>query len=276
MINECGHKMCENCMNTIFTRPTAPCPECGQPLKKSDYRERQFDDMYIERDVNIRKEIMRDFNKREEDFDTLEEYNDYLENVEEMIHKRVNNINILEISSEIEKYKKDNRDQIYRNRRKQEQEIRDTQDKFDRDITDAEIRRDERRLEMIREKQRAKEENERKLDELISGKKLSPQQEEEPVNRPKENEPISFAKKEEISYKLTLNKHLKEEPYVYTPMRLHLNGPTPPPIEIIDTLGYNLYFCNSIEGNRLAGGFSVNVACQRVLQEAFTDLYYNM
>ena len=63
---------------------------------------------------------------------------------------------------------------------------------------------------------------------------------------------------------------------MYQPIRLHLNGPTPPPIEIIETLGYNLYFCSSIDENRLAGGFSVNVACQRVLQEAFTDLYYNM
>ena len=63
---------------------------------------------------------------------------------------------------------------------------------------------------------------------------------------------------------------------MYTPLRLNLNGPTPPSIEIIETLGYNLYFCNTIEESRLAGGFSVNVACQRVLQEAFTDLYFNM
>ena len=104
MINECGHKMCENCMNTIFTRPTAPCPECGQALKKSDYRERQFDDIYIERDVNIRKEILKDFNKREEDFDQLEEYNDYLERVEELIFKRVNNINTTETIGEIERF----------------------------------------------------------------------------------------------------------------------------------------------------------------------------
>ena len=67
------------------------------------------------------------------------------------------------------RYRKDNRDLIYRNRRKQEQENRDTQEKFDREISDAEIRRDERRLAQIREKQKIKEDKERRLDELISG-----------------------------------------------------------------------------------------------------------
>ena len=79
------------------------CPECGQALKKSDYRERQFDDIYIERDVNIRKEILKDFNKREEDFEQLQDYNDYLERVEELIFKRVNNINSSETMGEIER-----------------------------------------------------------------------------------------------------------------------------------------------------------------------------
>ena len=67
------------------------------------------------------------------------------------------------------RYRKDNRDLIYRNRRKQEQENRDTQERFDREISDAEIRRDERRLAQIREKQKIKEDKERRLDELISG-----------------------------------------------------------------------------------------------------------
>lgn len=58
---------------------------------------------------------------------------------------------------------------IYRNRRKYEQEVREIQDRFDKDISEAEIKRDERRLESIREKQRAREDKERKLDELITG-----------------------------------------------------------------------------------------------------------
>ena len=58
---------------------------------------------------------------------------------------------------------------IYRNRRKYEQEVREIQERFDKDISEAEIKRDERRLESIREKQRVREDKERKLDELISG-----------------------------------------------------------------------------------------------------------
>ena len=103
------------------------------------------------------------------------------------------------------------------------------------------------------------------------GKKPSPEQGETTYT-----EPVTLEKQEEISYSLSVNKQQLEEPYIYTPLRLSLNGPTLPPIEIIETLGYNLYFCSSIEESRLAGGFSVNIACQRVLQEAFTDLYFNM
>ena len=47
--------------------------------------------------------------------------------------------------------------------------MREVQDRFDKDISEAEIKRDERRLETIREKQRVREDKERKLDELISG-----------------------------------------------------------------------------------------------------------
>ena len=75
----------------------------------------------------------------------------------------------ISITIRVVRYKKENRDLIYKNRRIQEKEVRDTQEKFDREITDAEIRRDERRLQQIKDKQRAKEDNERKLDELISG-----------------------------------------------------------------------------------------------------------
>ena len=107
-------------------------------------------------------------------------------------------------------------------------------------------------------------------DSNLTGKKSSPVHDEVETE-----EPVPAPTNEKKPVQLTLNKQQREEPYVYTPLRISLNGPTPPPVEIIKSLGYNLYFC-SIDSDRLAGGFSVNVACQRVLQEAYTDLYYKL
>ena len=88
------------CVDAIFTRPSAACPQCGVPLRRSQFRVQQFEDDYVEKDVNIRKKVLKEYvlnslhhyqlkslfyysyNKREEDFNTLEEYNDYLEEVE--------------------------------------------------------------------------------------------------------------------------------------------------------------------------------------------------
>ncbi len=54
----------------------------------------------------------RDFNKKEEDFGTLREYNDYLEMVEDIIFNLSNNVDVEETNSRIAKYKEKNREQI--------------------------------------------------------------------------------------------------------------------------------------------------------------------
>jgi len=111
---ECYHKMlvpcqasesgqadgrCETCIDRIFTLGPAPCPQCGRMLRKAKFRKQTFEDTLVEREVDVRRRItklyfpfliyLKDhtydrFNKRREDFRTLREYNDYLEDVEEI------------------------------------------------------------------------------------------------------------------------------------------------------------------------------------------------
>lgn len=90
-------------MNVVFARPTAPCPECGIVLRKNQFWLQQFEDCGVEREVDIRKKILKEwvfflptqqshdlsrnfffssYNKTRDDFVTLLEYNDYLEEVE--------------------------------------------------------------------------------------------------------------------------------------------------------------------------------------------------
>ena len=75
-----------------------------------------FEDANVDKEVDIRRRILKDFNKQEEDFDDLRGYNDYLEMVEDIIFNLTNNIDILDTNKKIAKYKEDNKDSIVKNR----------------------------------------------------------------------------------------------------------------------------------------------------------------
>ncbi|KAH0517128.1 CDK-activating kinase assembly factor MAT1 [Microtus ochrogaster] len=84
MVNVCGHTLCESCVDLLFVRGAGNCPECGTPLRKSNFRVQLFEDPTVDKEVEIRKKVLKIYNKREEDFPSLREYNDFLEEVEEI------------------------------------------------------------------------------------------------------------------------------------------------------------------------------------------------
>lgn len=61
-----------------------PCPICETPVKKVTLSTRTLDDVQCEKDTSWRRRVMKVFNKIEKDFATLREYNDYLEEVEDI------------------------------------------------------------------------------------------------------------------------------------------------------------------------------------------------
>ncbi|KAL9600346.1 MAG: hypothetical protein Q9179_003234 [Wetmoreana sp. 5 TL-2023] len=81
---ECYHKMCESCVDRIFSSGPAPCPVagCARTLRKQRFRKQTFEDLKIEREVDVRRRVAAVFNKAEEDFETLRAYNNYLEEME--------------------------------------------------------------------------------------------------------------------------------------------------------------------------------------------------
>ena len=99
-----------------FVSGSGACPECQVPLRRTNFRLQLFEDSLVDKEVDIRRRILRDFNKKEEDFDTLGEYNDYLEMVEDVIFNLSNNLDILETNKRIAEYKEKNKDFIARNR----------------------------------------------------------------------------------------------------------------------------------------------------------------
>lgn len=58
---ECYHKMCESCVDRIFSQGPAPCPVagCARTLRKHRFRKQTFDDINIEREVDIRAKVAK-------------------------------------------------------------------------------------------------------------------------------------------------------------------------------------------------------------------------
>ncbi|KAI4198590.1 MAG: hypothetical protein LQ350_005181 [Teloschistes chrysophthalmus] len=81
---ECYHKMCDSCVDRIFSTGPAPCPiaGCTRTLRKQRFRTQTFEDLKIEREVDVRRKVAQVFNKEEGDFETLRAYNNYLEEME--------------------------------------------------------------------------------------------------------------------------------------------------------------------------------------------------
>ncbi|PSS15247.1 hypothetical protein M430DRAFT_29235 [Amorphotheca resinae ATCC 22711] len=84
---ECYHKMCSTCVDRIFTSGPASCPvpRCGKTLRKRGFHKAFFADLKIEREVDVRKRVGAVFNRRQDEFETLLDWNNYLEEVEGLV-----------------------------------------------------------------------------------------------------------------------------------------------------------------------------------------------
>lgn len=61
MINECGHPLCQNCVDNIFARNANKCPYegCERVLKKNNFWEQVFDDPEIEKENFVRRRVLK-------------------------------------------------------------------------------------------------------------------------------------------------------------------------------------------------------------------------
>ena len=99
----------------IFYLGSGSCPECEAPLRRVNFKLQLFEDASIDKEVTIRRQVLRDFCQTQDDFETLREWNDYLEQVEDIIFNLVNNIDKEETERTIAKYKESNKQFIKKN-----------------------------------------------------------------------------------------------------------------------------------------------------------------
>ncbi|KKA22826.1 hypothetical protein T310_3121 [Rasamsonia emersonii CBS 393.64] len=122
--------MCESCVDRIFSSGPAPCPVagCHKTLRKNRFRKQTFEDISVEREVDIRKRVMQivdwsfSLNRREDEFDSKRAYDDFLEQREEIISNLVNGIDVAKTESDLKRYAAANMDSIRANQVRESQE----------------------------------------------------------------------------------------------------------------------------------------------------------
>ncbi|XP_020282886.1 CDK-activating kinase assembly factor MAT1 [Pseudomyrmex gracilis] len=293
MVNVCGHALCESCVDLLFLKGSGSCPECKIPLRRTNFRVQMFEDPMVEKEVSIRKRILRDYNKKEEDFATLREYNDYLEEIESVVYNLTHNIDVIETNKKIEQYKKDNKEQIVKSKSKLGRSEHELEEIIEMEKQKEEERRIELAKEEVETKKKKIREKEALIDELTfsdANAKNIIQSFASAIQKQKTEEKISSAPAVKITQFSTgikfgtpgggnqpyvpVSKAEEGPLYTYTPVRQQTDGPLPPNWRELQTRGYVSHIRPESDAER-AGGFKANFACLRALQEAMASLYHN-
>ncbi|ELT91136.1 hypothetical protein CAPTEDRAFT_89450 [Capitella teleta] len=282
MVNVCGHSLCENCVDLLFVRGSGSCLECSVPLRRNNFRLQMFEDSYVEKETDIRKKILKDFNKKEEDFSSLREFNDYLEDVETIVFNLTNGIDLEETKRKVELYKKEHQDSIRKNRAKMSKEEEELEDMI---ATEREIVENNRNIiqaEINREKKQKLKQKEALIDDLMfsdlpANHIVATHQQEVSSQKIKSSElkttkfstGISMGKRDAF---LPIKPVVEGKVFTYSPLTIHTAGPDFPPAHDIQNLGY-LSHIRAASDQERAGGYEASLACERALQEAFCGLY---
>lgn len=281
LVNVCGHKLCQTCVDVLFSRPSAACLQCNTPLRRSDFRVQQFEDASVEREVDIRKKIVKIYNKRCEDFDSLRSYNDYLEEVETIIFNLANKTSVEETKKKVELYKRENEKIIRKNNSKLNQEEALLKATLETEKLNAEEKRKQLLLEEKDQLTQKRKDKESLINDLIYASApaeeviarhlhVKRQQEQEDI----EKKSFFFSEKNKLKNMTQLsNKPIIEAPlFEYKAIKMEWYGPSPPESEAVERNGYLNHIRAASESEK-AGGYSESIACRRAIQEAFDCLF---
>eukprot|EP00842_Homolaphlyctis_polyrhiza_P003714 jgi/Hompol1/4343/HPOL_003606-RA len=169
LVSPCFHKMCESCINRLFLSGPAPCPICKATLRKSNFVFQTFDDLLVEKEIQIRKKIGRYFNKRLEDFDgNLRAYNDYLEEVEEIMFNLIHDIDLQNTQERIDRYRIENKEIIEANMSRQRREDQYNMQRLERERLEKHLRKEAYEKQAIDEFRSRKQQQNSMIDQLAS------------------------------------------------------------------------------------------------------------
>jgi len=275
MVNVCGHAICENCVELLFVKGSGSCPECGIPLRRANFRLQLFEDASVDKEVDIRRRILKDFNKQEEDFESLREYNDYLEMVEDIIFNLTHNIESLETNKKIQQYKEENRSQIIKNRSKMSKDALELMDILSMEEKQQNQVRVEMRMLEEAEKAIKLKNKEKLIDDLMFSEedatKILAEHRETVAREERAKAMFSTGLDQESKSSTVTAVPTQDEIFVYEEPTMDMMGPLPPQMD--ELAGYLKNIRAASVGER-AGGYQESLGCFRALQEAMAGLYY--
>ncbi|XP_015928701.2 CDK-activating kinase assembly factor MAT1 [Parasteatoda tepidariorum] len=282
MVNICGHALCENCVELLFVKGSAACPQCNIALRRNNFRVQIFEDSSVEKELDIRRRVMKDFNRKEEDFPSLLDYNNYLEDVETIIFNLANDVNIEATRRKIEQYKKENKTQIQKNKGKLSKEEEELECLLESEKEAAENRKLQaikEELELEKQKRRNKE---ALIDDLMFSNKsakdiLATHSEKAALElkpKLKKTNPFSTGMKTQQVF-LPVPKQNNQNMYIYKDFKLDIAGPDIFSPNTLKNEGFTMHVRNASEQEK-AGGFLAEFACDRALQDAFCGIYFTI
>ncbi|XP_043328172.1 CDK-activating kinase assembly factor MAT1 isoform X1 [Cervus canadensis] len=249
MVNVCGHTLCESCVDLLFVRGAGNCPECGTPLRKSNFRVQLFEDPTVDKEVEIRKKVLKIYNKREEDFPSLREYNDFLEEVEEIVFNLTNNVDLDNTKKKMEIYQKENKDVIQKNKLKLTREQEELEEALEVERQENEQRRlfiqkEEQMQQILKRKNKQAlldelESSDLPVALLLAQHKDRSTQLEMQIEKPKPIKPGTFSTGIKMGQHISLApiQKLEEALYEYQPLQIETCGPQVPEFEMLGRLG---------------------------------------
>ncbi|ODQ47995.1 hypothetical protein PICMEDRAFT_15852 [Pichia membranifaciens NRRL Y-2026] len=160
---ECYHKICDACVDRIFALGPSPCPypNCDKILRRNKFKAQVFDDLNVERECDIRRRVLSVYNKKEGDFQTPEMYDKYLEEIEDIVYKLLNRLDIEETEERLRQYSIENKQSIELNNARREQEYEkfiklqklERQYKSERNRLNNEVINEEKKLKTLQKEQ---------------------------------------------------------------------------------------------------------------------------
>ncbi|XP_035231476.1 CDK-activating kinase assembly factor MAT1-like [Stegodyphus dumicola] len=281
MVNICGHALCENCVELLFVKGSAACPQCNIALRRNNFRVQIFEDSSVEKELDIRRRILKDFNKKEEDFKTLREYNDYLEDVETIIFNLSNNIDVDSTKRKIDQYKKENKTQIMKNKGKLSKEEEELEELLEYEKLESEARKMqvmEEELQLEKEKRKKKEAliddlmfSDKSAKDIIASHSLK-NKEPKFKNIPIRKNKFSTGVKSQQVF-LPVPRESNENMYSYQEVKLNICGPDIFTPNTLKSEGFMQHVRGASE-TEMASGFLSEYACTRALHDAFCGIYF--
>lgn len=216
----------------------------------------------------------------------MEDYNDYLEEVETIIFNLTNNIEILETNKRIDLYKRENKDVILKNKSKIGKEEYELEEILEEEKIQDEIRKKAIAQEEKEDKEKKLRAREAMIDELMfsnsdaksivksfadTAQAVKEEHEKAMLKPTQFSTGIKFGRQGQQGF-LPVPKVDEGEPFIYKKLTLFFDGPEPPSWENISSAGYLVNIRAENEQER-AGGYQSNIACMRAVQEAFAGLY---